>query len=315
MKHPLLIVFIVILLLSCNSQQPDGTFDTSVSRPAYRTNNPTVSIDEAHENIHTADGTYKPFAELLQNDGYIVESNTREFSASSLSKYSLLIISNAKGKSRKYDPAFSKQECEAVVDWVRNGGNLLLIADHHPCGMAAQNLASEFGVHFNNGFTNDSIYFDSSSATSSSIDGKSQLVFSRSNGLLGNHPILVGRDSTEIIRRIICFTGQSMRGPSHAASFLTLSPHAVEVAPDSIWEEPDMIFFTKTFTRFADPFSVAGASQGIAMEFGKGRVVILGEAAMLTAQKSGGERFGMQLPGIDNKQLALNIMHWLSRVL
>jgi hypothetical protein len=45
--------------------------------------------------------------------------------------------------------------------------------------------------------------------------------------------------------------------------------------------------------------------------------VVLGEAAMLTAQLAGPEKApfgGLNVPGIDNKQLALNIMHWLSRL-
>jgi hypothetical protein len=33
---------------------------------------------------------------------------------------------------------------------------------------------------------------------------------------------------------------------------------------------------------------------------------------MLTAQRDGGRRIGMNLPGNDNRQLALNIMHWVS---
>jgi hypothetical protein len=50
-------------------------------------------------------------------------------------------------------------------------------------------------------------------------------------------------------------------------------------------------------------------------------VVVLGEAAMLSAQvivrPGGGEAFrmGMNRAGIDNRQLALNIMHWLSGAL
>jgi hypothetical protein len=52
------------------------------------------------------------------------------------------------------------------------------------------------------------------------------------------------------------------------------------------------------------------------LQFGKGRVVVLGEAAMLTAQLTRDDKpFGMQVAGIDNRQLALNIMHWLSRLL
>ena len=62
---------------------------------------------------------------------------------------------------------------------------------------------------------------------------------------------------------------------------------------------------------------VPGWSQGLALELGKGSVVVLGEAAMLTARFSGydGRRIGMNTPGYDNRQLALNIMRWLTRAL
>ena len=48
------------------------------------------------------------------------------------------------------------------------------------------------------------------------------------------------------------------------------------------------------------------------MECGKGKVIIWSEAAMLTIQ-NGDE--GMNYPGTDNKQLVLNIAHWLTRLL
>ena len=53
------------------------------------------------------------------------------------------------------------------------------------------------------------------------------------------------------------------------------------------------------------------------MKVGKGRVVVLGEAAMLSAQVTGPDKspMGMNAPGNDNKQVALNIMHWLSGAL
>jgi hypothetical protein len=59
----------------------------------------------------------------------------------------------------------------------------------------------------------------------------------------------------------------------------------------------------------------AGQAQGLAFEWGRGRVVVLGEAAMLTAQTHKGIPFGMNTPGNDNRQFALNTMHWLSRKL
>ena len=49
-----------------------------------------------------------------------------------------------------------------------------------------------------------------------------------------------------------------------------------------------------------------GRAQGVALSFGKRRIVILGEAAMLTAQVAQrGFRFGMNLPGIDNRKWRL----------
>jgi hypothetical protein len=63
----------------------------------------------------------------------------------------------------------------------------------------------------------------------------------------------------------------------------------------------------------------AGRAQGLALTVGSGRVVILGEAAMLTAQVvsiPGREtmRMGMNVPGSDDQQFALNVLHWLSRL-
>jgi hypothetical protein len=43
-------------------------------------------------------------------------------------------------------------------------------------------------------------------------------------------------------------------------------------------------------------------------------VVVLGDAAMLSAELSGSDNqpLGINVPEIDNRQLTLNIMHWLS---
>jgi hypothetical protein len=48
------------------------------------------------------------------------------------------------------------------------------------------------------------------------------------------------------------------------------------------------------------------------MPFGKGCVVVFGEAAMLTAQN---KNFGLNYPGTDDRQLVLNVMHWLTGLL
>ncbi len=68
---------------------------------------------------------------------------------------------------------------------------------------------------------------------------------------------------------------------------------------------------------YGEGVPATGYAQAVGLQFGKGRIVILGEAAMLTAQLDGKTKkpFGMNVPGIDNRQLALNIMHWLSKLL
>jgi hypothetical protein len=274
-------------------QQSDPTFDTKVAHPSYRTEHPRVLFDEAHYNFHTTDGRYKPFAEVIANDGFKVIPNKQKFTKDLLSKGEILIIANAlgadgMGANDASNSAFTEAECDAVRDWVREGGSLLLITDHAPFGSAAQSLANRFGVDMSKGYTAD---------PSNSEGGETSLVFTRKNKLLGDHPIMKGRDDSEKINRIQTFTGQSLKGPAGSVAILKLGDTAVDAGDDG------------------NPRSAAGRAQGIAFPFGKGRVVVMGEAAELSAQLIGNERFGMNVPGLDNRQMALNIMHWLSGLL
>ena len=86
-------------------QQSDPTFDTKVARPSYRTEHPRVLFDEAHHNFHTTDGRYKPFAELIANDGFKVTPNKQKFTKDLLSKGDILIIANALGADGMGQPA------------------------------------------------------------------------------------------------------------------------------------------------------------------------------------------------------------------
>ncbi len=93
------------------------------------------------------------------------------------------------------------------------------------------------------------------------------------------------------------FSGQSLKGPAGRVAILKLADTAVDEGNDG------------------KPASAAGRAQGIAFAFGKGRVVVMGEAAELSAQIIGTERFGMNVPGLDNRQMALNILHCVSGLL
>lgn len=283
---------------SAAQQFADPEFNTIVERPAYKNNLPRVLFDEAHNNFHTTTGRYKPFADLIISDGYRVVVNRNPFSEKTLETFKILVIANATGTEEMDDegadrPAFTEEECEAVRNWVRGGGSLLLIADHAPFGGAAEILAKRFGVDMSKGYTYDSKH--------SEKDAPSLLNFSRENKLLLDHPITQGRDTTERISRVLTFTGQSLKGPEGSAAFLQLA--------DTALDKPDR--------DSSSEISAAGRAQGIALKAGKGRVVVMGEAAMLSAQIGGPtkRRMGMNVPGTDNRQLALNIMHWLSGLL
>ena len=272
-------------------QQADPNFDPRVSNPAYTSRHPKVLFDEAHNNVHTTTGLYKPFVDLITNDGYVVVANKEKFQPSRFADYDVLIIANAAGpRGQRGNPAFTDEESDAVRDWVRAGGSLLFIADHAPMGAAAEVLAKRFGVDMSKGYTDE---------PSSQDKVLGDITFSRDNKLLADHAITRGRNSRERISRVVTFTGQSLNGPKDSVAFLKLPDTAVDTFPPN-----------KTTV------SAAGRAQGIAMKFGKGRVIVLGEAAMLSAQvDSDGRAFGMNYPNIDNRQLALNIMHWLSRLL
>ena len=101
-------------------------------------------------------GRYKPFAELITSDGYQVIPNKEKFTRDVLNKGDILVIANAlgaegMGQPGAANPAFTDAECDAVRDWVKEGGSLLLITDHAPMGSAAQCLAKRFGVNMSKG--------------------------------------------------------------------------------------------------------------------------------------------------------------------
>ena len=298
----LLVTFCAFLLLTCASvfaqQQADPEFNTSVENPAYKREGPRVMFDEAHHNFHTTEGRYKPFVDLMFNDGYRVVRNRLPFTKQRLDTFKILVIANALGAEEDDDPgaddsAFNVDEITAVHDWVKDGGSLLLIADHAPFGGAASALANKFGVDMSKGYT-----FDPENCVANL---PSQLIFSRENKLLASHPITEGRNEKERVNLVRSFTGQSLKGPEGSAAILILANTATD--------RPTFSAETST--------SAAGRSQAVAFKFGKGRVVVQGEAAMLSAQISGADKnpMGMNVPGNDNKQYALNLMHWLSGIL
>ena len=286
----------------CNAQQvADTSYKPEITSPAYPYGSgPIVFIDEGHFNFHTKDGRYWTFANLLERDGYRVEAYKGSFVTDKLNQGKVLVISNAlneRNVDNWYIPtysAFTTEEITVVEQWVNQGGNLFLIADHMPMGGAAVDLARTFGFEFTDGFA-----FNAS--------GQLPDHFALSTGLFESI-ITKGRTNNETVTRVGSFTGQAFDIPDEAIPILVLDDRFVNHLPDTAW----------VFDESTRKLSAESMYQGAFRTYGKGRIVVFGEAAMFSAQLAGPlkRKMGMNNPDADqNYKLLLNIIHWLDGLL
>jgi hypothetical protein len=286
------------LSLAAGQQVADSGFIPPVGRPGWEAGKgPVALLDEAHVNFHTLDGRYYTFGRLLAGDGLVVRPLRAAFTRDALAGARLLVIANALHERNRTDwtlptpSAFTPAEIAAVRDWVREGGSLLLIADHMPFPGAAQDLAAAFGIRMLNGFA------------APPGDGSGQITFRRSDGTLPDHPITRGGSPGERIDSVVSFTGQAFSADG-AAPLMVLRDSITVLLPDTAWQ------FSPATRRVPG----AGLLQGAVLSHGRGRVAVFGEAAMFSAQRAGPNRdpMGMNAPQArQNPQFLLNVVHWL----
>jgi hypothetical protein len=275
----LLILAAVAPLIAQQVADPD--FDARVERPAFVRAHPKVLFDEGHHNVHKSDSTYRAFVALLRNDGCSVDVNAGPFTAETLRGYRLLVIAGALGaplddEKHAQEPAFTNEEASVVREWVRGGGSLLLLTDHEPVASAEEALVRAFGVQPMKAVVIDEEHHFETYYPSN-------VLASRDNGLLAGHPVTRG------VKRVVIFGGQSLLFPKTATVLVRVGKRAHAAA--------------------------LGNGQAGALPFGRGRVVITGDMGMLSAQlitengRTG--KWGMNVPGIDNRQLVLNVERWL----
>lgn len=280
-------------------QVPDTTFAPPIAAPAFPPGGgPVVLIDEGHHNFHTMTGRFAPFARLVARDGFVVRPHAGKFTAGSLAGARVLVVSNPieeRNVGRWHLPvwsAFDSAEVRAVERWVRDGGALLLIADHMPFGGAAEELAAAFGILTSNGFAQDAT-------------GESEFTLRRGERLLRPHAITDGRGAHERVDSVRVFTGQAFRAARAVDTLLVMGPGSLVLLPEVAWQ----------FSPLTPNVRADGLLVGAALRHGRGRVVVFGEAAMLTAQLAGParERIGMNAPGAaDHPKLVLNAVRWLA---
>ena len=270
-----------------------------------------ILLDEAHNNLFaSAASGYRSFVRLVTDEGYSVATNSAPFNAARLATSDILLITHANGAGagapveQRARAAFTDAEVDAVQQWIAGGGALLLVTDHYPAGASARLLAERLGVHLSAGWTDDVLH-RRTLPTYGPVFG--YLLFSRAAGLIGDHPIMNGRDRSERIDTVSTTTGESIAGPPGSAALLPLSPAALDWVPSVAARDERRPDQPRDFNPCpgCDTRSAAGRSQGIAFELDRGRVVVVGEMGVLNdyAAKT------------SNRQFALNIVRWLGREL
>ncbi len=295
----------ILLDLAACGQGVD--FDARVEKPAFADTGAVLLFDRGHHERHDIDTTYRPFAALARNDGLEVEAVDGPLTAEALARGRILaIVAASADTDTNAAPAFSRAEIDALLSWVRGGGSLLLVTDHYPYPNAVEALVNALGLDVAKGMTFDPAHFREGSGD------ESRLIFSRANRLLAAHPVTEGRDKAEPVGLVETFTGDAFRPRRRGiVPILALAPTAVNRAGTPAVSRQDGDTIVRV--TFGAPVPATGWCQGAALELGKGRVVLLAEAAMITAQEDGGRRIGMNAPGNDNRRLLLNILNWLGR--
>ncbi|WP_137165551.1 DUF4350 domain-containing protein [Salinimonas lutimaris] len=311
--HSLIVIGFAILLVACSDspQQFDPDF-----RPKHRVahfssaSSPLVLIDEAHNNFLTLSGRYKPFAQVLESDGFRVSPNDKAITENQLRQVDILVIANALDRNRQdwlppYGEAFDDHEVEVLKSWILNGGSLFLVADHTPFPKAIDNLALALGFQFINGHVGNATFskVNRSLAEHATTYNKeiSQTIAEKSQPLFLQG---INKPSPEILQ-VRSFGGSAFKAPEEAISLLNLGNGTTAT-------EPKVPFQVNAET---PKVPMSGWSQGAVLELGKGRVAVFSEGMMFSSQlvKSTGKAMGLRSVGAEqNEEFLLNIMRWLA---
>jgi hypothetical protein len=298
---PLLVALGLLLPAAAAQQESDPAFRFNNPQPAFAEGEgPRVCVDEAHHNRHTIQGLFAPYAAMLRADGFRVRALTAPLDSRMLADCDVVILGNAQTEkdddpafwAYPHDSAFSRQEINHLLAWLRAGGRLLLFADHAPAAGAAAGLAAVLGLQVFDGWVRM---------------GKSHAnpeVIRRADGLFAQHPILRGVDSLAITISGAFFPSEQFApliflGPD-ATGWVRLGEmgQGLEI-PEDDWPR----------------FRLQGWLLGGTRTLERGRVAVFGDVTACTAQLYGPERVkvGMNHPHAPhNARFCLNLVRWLA---
>lgn len=299
-----------------------GTRDyvVTVKQPTFaKGSGPRVLVDEAHNNYQTTVDRFKGFADLMQADGARVAALRQRISAATLANADILVICNALNERNATEKktinkwmlpspsAFDDEEIKALAAWLKNGGSLLLIADHMPFPGAAEKLADTLGVVLQNNFAFDAAF--TYKPNDMNLISFYRAPPSPRTGILHAHPVVDGSREAERVPFVVSFTGHAFRvKPGVVHTPVMELGEGTKLA----WPSDHVDISLKT------PFaSGVGLLQGAVLPYGYGRVAVFGEASMFSvnfAEWANNYPTGFHNPDAPhNQQFILNVMHWLAK--
>lgn len=291
----LLSIILVCPVAAFSQQQPDMEYVPKIDQPLFgKGKGQVMLVDGGHNNFHTLAEGFAPFGKVAEIDGFVVKDMPGEVKPGQLKDAKILVVANALNEKNADSwqqpvlPAFTPEEVATIKDWVWNGGRLFLVADHMPFAGAAATLAEPFGFSFNDGFAlrKPKRKFD---------------IFSFAGSTLKHCELT---DMHGHIDSIVTFTGQAFTIPDNALSVITLDSNYKVLLPEVAWEFNDEMKI----------IPAGGMSQLAYARYGRGKVVVAGEAAMFTAQRVGDIKIGLNSDfAPNNLQLLRNILEWLSK--
>ncbi len=294
---------------------------------------PTVLFDFGHNSLFLNEPNLSPMTRL-RDDGYLTQTLTGPFTEEALAGVDIVMMAapladrNALRRPADCSPppdmtagcreamsaqirevwrrpipsAFSVEELDTLQAWVERGGGLFLVFDIFPFPGAIEALAGRFGVEVSNGFAVDERLLPALPRETPPLLGQAaRLVFRRVDQTLAEHPVTNGRSSAERVDAVASIVGSAFRLPLGGQSLLTFGPSSVSLLPEVAWE----------FSEATPRQPIDGWSQGGLLRVGQGRLAIFSESGILAH----GPRFDERHPEVQNPQLVLNVVHWLSGLL
>lgn len=301
-KLILLLLFVPLLSFGQEQNYPykwpmynDTNVNLEVEDPTFEINDgPLIMFDSTHKNFFIQSHLIKPLVDLLINDGYRVSFLDKEFSKSSLSQASVLVVITAlpfdfaTENSAADKNTFSENELNELQNWVTNGGSLLAFSEHVPFDQAINPLLRKFDIESSIGTTVDTINYESKY-------GPGMIKFENKN-LNTNHPIVNGKYKVE---KLVSFGGSALLGSKY----------------ENILKLDESSFNVKHSTGIGPEGK--GNSQGLAGMYGSGKVAAFGDSngftAMVFNMDDGTKMYaGMNTEGYDWKNFVLNTFRWLT---